>query len=75
MHEDIDLSAYSLPLTDHILSRVYEAIKNENFTLVSKDPKRLHIGDAGNYIDLYVKKKIYVDLYQKGKKIQGHRYK
>ena len=75
MHEETDLSLYALPITDHILSKVYEAIKNEEFTVVSETPKHIHIGDKENYIDLYVKNKIHVDVYENSQKIQEHRYK
>jgi len=75
MHENVDLSFYALPLTDHILSRVYEAIKNKEFTMISKEPKHLHIGDSENYLDLYLKEKVNVDVYEKSKKIQEHRYR
>lgn len=82
MHEDVDLSPYTLPLTDHILSKVFEAIKNKNFILIADtDPskkgskKHLRIGDTKDYIDVYLQTKIYVDVYQEGKKIQEHRYR
>ncbi len=75
MHEGTDLKLYTLPNTDHILSRVYEGIRNEKFTLVSVQPKHLRIGNDKDYIDIFVKKKIHVDVYQNGQKIQEHRYR
>lgn len=75
MYEDRDLNFYSLPHSEHILSKVYEAIKKEEFTLISQNPKHLHIGDKENYIDLYLKEKIYVDVYENSQKIQEHRYR
>lgn len=75
MSEGTDLSLYTLPKTEHILSLTFEAIKNNNYTLVSQSPKHLRIGDEDNYLDLYVKKKIYIDVYRDREKIQKHRYR
>lgn len=75
MHEETDLSHYTLPVTDHILSRVYEAIKKKAFILVADNPKHLHIGDNNNYIDLYVQEQMHADEYSNGIKIQTHRYR
>jgi len=75
MHEDIDLSPYTLPLTDHILSKVFEGIKTDNFRLLSQNPKHLIIGDDQDYIEVYVKNKLYVNVIENGKKVQEHRYR
>ncbi len=74
MFEDVDFSAYILPRTEHVLSLAFEAIRNKSYTLVSDKTKRLHIGDRKNYLDLYVDKKIHIDVYKDGQKIQEHRY-
>jgi len=70
MHEDADLSSYTLPLTDHILSRVFEKIKKADFTLISEDPKHLRIDDGSNHIEVYVKNKLYVDVYKEDQMIR-----
>lgn len=75
MSEDVDLSHYSLPKTDHILSIVFEAIKNKRYTVLSVKPKHLRIGNEDNYIELFIEKKIHVDVYQNRTKIQEHRYR
>ncbi|PHR54932.1 MAG: hypothetical protein COA44_12085 [Arcobacter sp.] len=75
MHEDIDLSPYTLPLTDHVLSKVFEAIQSGDFELISQDPKHLRIGDKNDYIDVYVKNKLYINLVKDSKVIQEHRYR
>jgi hypothetical protein len=75
MFEDIDFSAYTLPKTEHVLSLTFEAIKNNNYTLLSQSPKHLRIGDKDNYLDLYVGKKIHIDVYRDREKIQEHRYR
>lgn len=75
MHEDVDLSPYTLPLTDHILSKVFDSIQSGNFELISKNPKHLRIGDEKNYIDVYVKSKLYINIVENSKVIQEHRYR
>lgn len=75
MHAETNLDLYALPVTDHILSRVYEAIKNKDFTLVSETPKHLHIGNAEDYLDVYIQDKMYVDVYKNSQKIKKHRYR
>lgn len=75
MHEDIDLSLYRLPMTDHILSEVYEALHNGHYQTIKADPKHLRIGDEMNYIDLFVDQKVYVNRYVAGKLIEEHRYR
>jgi len=75
MHEGNDLSAYTLPLTDHILSQVFEAIKNGNFTTLSTSPRHIRIGDEQNYIDVSVKKKVYIKVFKEGKQVREHRYR
>jgi len=75
MHEGADLSFYTLPKTEHILSKVFEAIKSKDFTLVIQNPKKLHIGGNKDYIEVYENEKIYVDVFENGKKIQEHRYR
>ncbi len=75
MFEDVDLSAYTLPRTEHVLSLAFEAIRNKRYTLLSDEPKHLHIGDEQNYLDLYVDKKIHIDVYKDKTKIQEHRYR
>ena len=74
MHENIDLSPYALPRTEHVLSLAFEAIRNKSYTLISDHPKRLHIGDKENYLDLYADNKIHIDVYRGKIKIQEHRY-
>jgi len=75
MFEGVDLSEYTLPKTEHILSIVFEAIKNKRYTVIESNPKHLRIGDKENYIDLSVDKKIHVNVYQNERKIQEHRYR
>ena len=75
MHEGADLTPYTLPLTDHILSQVFEAIKMNNFTTIAESPKHIRIGDGNDYIDVSVKNKVYVRVYKEGKKISEHRYR
>ncbi len=75
MFEDVDLSQYSLPKTEHILSILFEAIKNKRYTVIRNKPKHLRIGSKENYIDLYVDKKIHANVYQNKIKIQEHRYR
>jgi len=76
MHEDADLSPYTLPLTDHILSQVFEAIKVENFISIAESPKHIRIDDDRGYIDVSVSNnKVYVKVYKEGRKISEHRYR
>jgi hypothetical protein len=75
MHEDIDLTSYALPVTDHVLSRVFEAIKNGEYRLVSNNPKHIQIGTEEEFLDVYTDKKICVDHYKDHKKIKEHRYR
>ena len=75
MHEGADLSPYTLPLTDHILSQVFEAIKTKNFTTIEESPKHIRIGDEDDYIDVSVRNKVYVRVYKEGKRISEHRYR
>lgn len=75
MYEDIDISKYAIPVTDHILSKVYESIKNGDYTTVSHDPKHIQIGTPDEFLDVYVDKKICVDHYAGQKKIEEHRYR
>lgn len=75
MSEGTDLSAYTLPKTEHILSLTFEAIRDRSYTVVTQSPKHLRIGDKDNYLDLYVDKKIHIDVYRDRKKIQEHRYR
>ena len=75
MYEGVDLSQYSLPKTEHILSIIFDAIKNKRYTVIRNKPKHLRIGNEENYIDLSVEKKIHVDVYQNKTKIQEHRYR
>jgi len=75
MFEDIDLSPYMLPRTEHVLSLAFEAIRNKSYTLVSDNPKHLHIGDKENYLAIYADKKIHIDVYRDKTKIQKHRYR
>jgi len=75
MYEDANLSLYTLPLTDHILSEVFDAIEAKNFNLISSKPKRLRIGDAQNYIEVYIKDKLYVNVYKNERLVQEHRYR
>ena len=75
MHEDADLSSYTLPLTDHILSKVFEKIKNRDFRLISENPKHLRLEDGENHIEVYVKNKLYVNVYKEDKIISEHRYR
>ena len=74
MFETIDLRPYTLPKTEHILSLVFESLRSGNFTMLSKSPKHIRIGDEENYLDLYVSNKIHVDVYKDTVKIQEHRY-
>lgn len=75
MYEDIDLRSYALPVTDHILSRVFEAIKSADYRLVSHNPKHIQIGTQEEFLDVYTDKKICVDHYKGHKKIRAHRYR
>jgi len=75
MHEGADLSIYTLPLTDHILSQVFDAIKTKNFTIISDNPKHIRIGNEDDYIDVSVKNRVYVREYKEGEKINEHRYR
>lgn len=75
MFEDADLSAYVLPRSDHLLSKVFEAIKNEEFIVVSVNPKRIQIGSKDDFLDLYADTMIHIDHYKEQLKIQTHRYR
>jgi len=75
MHEDTDLSPYTLPLTDHILSKVFDAIQSGHFKLIAEAPKHLRIGDKENYIDVYVKDKLYINIVKDAKIVQKHQYR
>jgi len=75
MLEDVDLSPYALPVTDHILSRVFNAIKNGEYTLIEKHPKHIQIGTQEEFLDVYITKKVCVDHYKDDKKIKEHRYR
>ncbi|MCJ7766361.1 MAG: hypothetical protein MUP09_10530 [Thiovulaceae bacterium] len=75
MFEDIGISAYSLPVTDHILSRVFEALKRGSYVLVDQNPKRVQIVDKSELIDIYTNKKTYIDLYRDKKLVERHRYR
>lgn len=75
MFEDADLSEYVLPRSDHLLSRVFEAIKKEEFIIISLKPKHIQIGSKDDFLDLYTDTMIYVDHYKEQQKIQTHRYR
>lgn len=75
MLEDVDLSPYALPVTDHILSRVFEAIKNGEYSLIAERPKHIQIGTQEDFLDVYITKKVCVDHYKDNKKIREHRYR
>jgi len=75
MFENSDLSAYSLPSTKHILSQVFEAIQSNNFKLIEKKPKHIHIGNDDDYIDVFIDTKLHVNVYEKGKRIKEHQYR
>lgn len=75
MFEDADLSEYMLPRSDHLLSRVFEAIKNEEYIVISLRPKRIQIGSKDDFLDLYTDKMIHIDRYKEQQKIQTHRYR
>ncbi len=73
--EDADLSEYVLPTSEHVLSRVFEAIKKEEYIVISKSPNHIQIGDKDDFLDLYADKMIYIDRYKDQQKIQTHRYR
>lgn len=75
MFEDAYVSAYVLPRSDHLLSRVFEAIKKEEFILISLSPKRIQIGSEDDFLDIYTDKMIHIDRYKEQQKIQTHRYR
>lgn len=73
--EDADLSAYVLPRSEHLLSRVFEAIKKEEYKVISTQPKHIQIGSKDDFLDVHADKMIYVDHYKDQQKIQTHRYR
>lgn len=75
LNENTDISLYSLPKTDHILSTVFEAIKNKKYTTVDENPKHIKIEKKDKQIDVHVSDKIYINVYQDNKIIQKHRYR
>ncbi len=75
MFDDIDIGAYTLPVTDHILSRVFEAVKTRSYVLIDQNPKRVQVIDRNELIDIYTDKKTYIDLYRDKKLVERHRYR
>jgi len=75
LNEDVDISTYNLPKTDHILSNVFEDIKNKNYKLIQDKPKHIQIEDNGLFIEVFLDKKICIDVYKDKIKVQRHRYR
>lgn len=75
LHENIDISSYSLPKTDHILSTVFEAVKNREYNLIDENPKHIQILKDDQLIDVSISEKIMIDVYKDKELIQRHRYR
>ena len=74
MFDETDITSYTLPVTNHLLSRVFEKIKEGNYKVVSRHPKVIKIGDDQKYMLLYTKKRLMIEEYRNSQIVQTHRY-
>jgi len=78
MIDGLNLSHLKLPSSSHLLSRVFEQLSNENYTLLSSSPKLVEIADNGRKYILSVSddtpKKVLIDEYKADGTLERHWY-
>ena len=78
MIDDIDIAELSLPSSRHLLSRVFENLSTNNYTVISKNPKLIEIEDNGRKIILSTSDdepiKVLVDEYSVKGELKRHWY-
>ena len=78
MIDDLNLSHLKLPASSHLLSRVFEQLSNENYTLLSSSPKLVEINANGRKFILSVSDdapiKVLIDEYKADGALERHWY-
>ncbi len=78
MYDDVDISTLALPISDHILSYTFVAIRDKNYTVVSKNPKIIEFKREDKHYKVYIKKKdkrrVIIEVRDKRNKMTKHRY-
>jgi len=78
MIDDLNLAHLKLPASSHLLSRVFEQLSNENYTLLSSSPKLVEINANGRKFILSVSddipKKVLIDEYKSDGALERHWY-
>jgi len=78
MYDDVDISSFSLPISDHPLSHTFTAIRDKKYKLISKYPKVIEFRKNHNlytvYIDYTKRGKIIVEIKDIENKKTIHRY-
>ncbi|MEA2099021.1 MAG: hypothetical protein U9P72_02725 [Campylobacterota bacterium] len=78
MYDDVDISSLSLPVSEHPLSHTFTAIRDKNYTLVSKYPKIIEFRKNHNLykvsIDYTKRGKIIIEISDIENKKTIHRY-
>lgn len=78
MYDNTDISSLSLPISDHPLSIAFVAIRDNTFTLTSKEPKIIQFSKDDKIYKLYIDDKkngrITIEIKDKNNEIEIHRY-
>ncbi len=79
MIDGLDLGYLRVPDTGHILSIIFKNLVLKKYKVTSSDPKRIEIIDGEKRIELSIAdtspKKVIVDVFKDGKKIEHHWYR
>ncbi len=78
MYDNTDISSLALPVSKHPLSYAFIAIRDKQFTIVSKEPKVIEFSKDEKqyklYIDTNKNGKITIEVKNKANQISIHRY-
>ncbi len=79
LQDDIDISTLALPITNHPISISFVKLRDGDYTLESKNPKRVSFSDNEMKYTLYIDKtkngKMAIDILLKDGTIEKHRYR
>jgi hypothetical protein len=79
LQDNTDISTLALPITNHPISKSFVKLRDGDYIVESKNPKRVSFSDDGIKYTLYIDKskngKMAIDIFLKDGTIQEHRYR